>query len=133
MDTIKTQRHTMMEPTIPHYLCYVLASHDFTRTYAGMTNNLPRRLRQHDGIIKGGAKATRGFAPCQLLFVVHGFGTDKRSALRAEWRLKTHRHWRVEGEENALHKRQLLLQKMLVWAKHESVGKLHVIHGLPSE
>ena len=120
-----------MEPNPRHYLCYVLASHDFKRTYAGMTNNLTRRMRQHDRIIKGGAKATHGFAPCQLLFVVRGFGADKRSTLRAEWRLKAHKNWRVAKAENVLHKRQLLLEKMLVWAGEELGCGLEVVYGLP--
>ena len=117
-------------PTPPHYLCYVIASHDFKRTYAGMTNNLPRRLRQHDRIVKGGAKATRGFAPCRLLFVVRGFGTDKRSTLRAEWRLKEHKNWRVSSAENVLHRRQLLLAKMLAWAGGQLECELVVVFGL---
>lgn len=121
-----------MEPSTPHCRCYVLASHDFKRTYAGMTNNLTRRMRQHDGALKGGAKATRGFAPCQLLFVVTGFGPDKRSALRTEWRLKAHRQWTVPGAQSALHKRQLLLHKMLGWAEDALDGRLRVVHGLPS-
>ena len=117
-------------PTPPHYLCYVIASHDFKRTYAGMTNNLPRRLRQHDRLIKGGAKATCGFAPCRLLFVVRGFGTDKRSTLRAEWRLKEHKNWRVPSGENVLHRRQLLLEKMLAWAGGQLACELVVVFGL---
>lgn len=114
-----------------HYLCYVIASHDFRCTYVGMTNNLLRRLRQHDRIIKGGAKATCGFAPCRLLFVVRGFGTDKRATLRAEWRLKEHRNWRVSKATNVLHKRQLLLDKMLGWADGCLKQKLEIVYGLP--
>lgn len=114
------------------YLCYVICSHDFRRTYAGMTNHLTRRLRQHDGRIKGGAKATRGFAPCKLLFVVRGVGgMCKRVAMRVEWRLKEHRNWRVPREDNALHKRQLLLVKMLVWTEAQLEQKIDVVFGLP--
>jgi len=39
------------------YYCYLIVSG--TRTYIGITNNLDRRLRQHNGEIKGGAKSTR--------------------------------------------------------------------------
>ena len=38
------------------YYCYIIANEK--RTYNGYTNNLSRRLRQHNGEIKGGAKAT---------------------------------------------------------------------------
>ncbi len=36
--------------------------------YCGITNDLPRRLCQHNGEIKGGAKYTRANAPCQLVY-----------------------------------------------------------------
>ena len=125
-------------PPPPSYLCYVIANTAFTRTYAGSTNNLTRRLRQHNGELVGGAKATRGFAPCQLLFVVRGFGPDQRAALRVEWRLKPHgrKGWsrgrRLSG--HPLVRRQELLGEALDWARdHLGVmGEgLEVVYGLP--
>ena len=47
------------------FYCYIIANNDCNskssrqRTYNGYTVNLKRRLRQHNGEIKGGAKATR--------------------------------------------------------------------------
>jgi predicted GIY-YIG superfamily endonuclease len=38
------------------FYCYIIASGN--RTYNGYTNNLTRRLRQHNREIKGGARAT---------------------------------------------------------------------------
>ena len=65
------------------WLCYIVRSEN--RTYVGITNNLPRRLRQHNGEIKGGAKATRGRA-WTLVCTVHGFPTV--TALKQfEWRM----------------------------------------------
>lgn len=54
------------------------------KTYVGYTTNLVRRLRQHNGEIAGGAKATRG-ARWEVMFHVEGF-PDKETALSCEKR-----------------------------------------------
>ena len=59
------------------------------RTYVGKTNDLARRIRQHNGELAGGARATRGGA-WEYALVVRGFECD-RHALQAEWRLKRER------------------------------------------
>lgn len=43
------------------YNLYLLKNTENNRTYVGITNNLERRIRQHNGDIKGGAKYTRNF------------------------------------------------------------------------
>jgi len=60
------------------------------KTYVGVTNNLKRRLRQHNGDIRGGARATRGPGQWRVLFVLSGFPT-RRAALQFEWRLHRRR------------------------------------------
>jgi structure-specific endonuclease subunit SLX1 len=55
---------------------------DGTRTYVGCTTNMKRRLRQHNGEIKGGARATRGRRWHLVLFVA-GF-PNKSSAMTWE-------------------------------------------------
>jgi len=42
---------------------YVLVSADGSRTYVGVTSDLPRRLAQHNGERPGGAKSTRAGRP----------------------------------------------------------------------
>ncbi|CAL1158107.1 unnamed protein product [Cladocopium goreaui] len=69
------------------YCCYVLRSFSGSRTYTGITTDLSRRLRQHNGEIRGGAKATRSGGPWNVLCVVHGF-PSKLDACRFEWRAK---------------------------------------------
>jgi len=72
------------------YYCYVLKSTnpDYPNlTYNGSTNNLVRRLRQHNGEIVCGAKATRGRGPWQIYIVLEGFQSS-REALSCEWRIK---------------------------------------------
>ena len=98
------------------YVCYVLVSSGNRKTYAGSTNNLVRRLRQHRGQIRGGARATSSFGTsAKYLFVVSGFD-GKRSALRFEWRLKQHRGWYKVLKGTPVSKRWLLLQFALQWA-----------------
>ena len=43
------------------YSVYLLKNSSNNRTYLGITNNSIRRLRQHNGELKGGAKYTRAF------------------------------------------------------------------------
>jgi predicted GIY-YIG superfamily endonuclease len=69
------------------------------RVYVGCTCDTARRLRQHNGEIKGGARATRGRGPWQFGAFITGFGADRLEALRAEWRVKreVRRRWRAKG------------------------------------
>ena len=72
------------------YYCYIIRSinPDFSNsTYNGSTNNLVRRLRQHNGEIVGGAKATRGKGPWVYIAIWEGFQSH-REALSCEWRIK---------------------------------------------
>jgi len=64
----------------------MLASLDGCKTYVGATINPDRRLRQHNGEISGGARATHG-RKWKRVFLVSGFA-DERAALRFEWRWK---------------------------------------------
>jgi predicted GIY-YIG superfamily endonuclease len=54
------------------------------QTYVGYTNNPHRRLRQHNGLLKGGAKKTRNRGPWDMKLRVTGF-KHRIEALRFEW------------------------------------------------
>jgi predicted GIY-YIG superfamily endonuclease len=69
------------------FSCYVLRSEKGGRRYVGMSVDPKRRLRQHNGEIVGGARATRAGRPWRHAAVLSGFAC-MREALRAEWRLK---------------------------------------------
>jgi predicted GIY-YIG superfamily endonuclease len=69
--------------------CYLLAATDSNKTYIGATIDPDRRLRQHNGQIGGGAKATRGHT-WHRVALVSGF-PDERAALQFEWAWK----WRT--------------------------------------
>ena len=43
------------------YIVYLLINTSIKNTYLGITNNSTKRLRQHNGEIKGGAKYTHSF------------------------------------------------------------------------
>lgn len=69
-------------------VCYVIRSHTKKRTYCGFTNAFwERRIRAHNGEIKGGAKYTRFGRPWSPLFIVKGFRT-KKEALHFEYAMK---------------------------------------------
>ena len=69
------------------YVCYIIESLVTNRTYVGITNNLKRRLRQHQGDLTGGAKYTRVGRPWVLRAFVSGFKSH-RQVLQFEWMLK---------------------------------------------
>jgi len=69
------------------YVCYLLKSTISNRTYIGSTNNFKKRIRQHNGEIKGGAKYTHSNRPWIPVCIVSGF-PDKSHALCFEWRVK---------------------------------------------
>jgi structure-specific endonuclease subunit SLX1 len=68
--------------------CYLLGTCDggSQKTYVGITPDLDRRLKQHNGLMSGGAKATHG-RTWKRLCHVRGF-PDHVAALQFEWRWK---------------------------------------------
>jgi len=64
---------------------YLLRCGDDT-FYSGIARSVPRRLRQHNGELKGGARYTRSRRPVLLLAVARA--PDRATALRAERQLK---------------------------------------------
>lgn len=75
------------------YIVYALQSACTGRSYIGCTNNSTRRLRQHNGDLCGGAKATAAHRPWAYSVKVEGFHNAKQ-ALSFEWMWK---HMRVNG------------------------------------
>ncbi len=101
---------------------YCLATFDAPiRTYIGATVDLNRRLRQHNGELKGGAKRT-GVRPAQWYRVcyVRGF-TSWRAALQFEWRWKWFSRKQVGKAVGGgpLEQRQQALEAALIWWKEQ--------------
>ena len=72
-----------------HY-CYIVRIKGKDRTYVGYTVEPKRRIRQHNGIIKGGAKATSISNQWEFLAILTSQSPlfTKNVALSVEWHLK---------------------------------------------
>ncbi len=72
------------------FYTYILRCADGTY-YVGKTTDLEKRLQQHNGIKKGGAKYTRGRRPVKLYYT-EKFETHKEAAQReVALKLLTHK------------------------------------------
>lgn len=72
---------------MPFY-CYIVKN-EKNNTYNGYTNNLTRRIRQHNGEIKGGARATSNRGPWYFLAILTSPCWDCIStAMKHEWSIK---------------------------------------------
>jgi predicted GIY-YIG superfamily endonuclease len=86
------------------WFVYVLFSPSLERHYVGSSTDPDRRLRQHNNLIKGGARCTRAGRPWELAQV---FGTyaNRSEAFKAERELKKTRRgyrrrtWMPEDSE----------------------------------
>lgn len=92
------------------YLCYFLRSDTAPcRTYSGSTNDFPHRIRQHNGLISGGARMTKTTRPWRVACLIMGF-PSQASALRFEFFTKT-KNTKIENakELNSLQRRAALI------------------------
>ena len=67
-------------------VCYCIQNENKKKTYVGATNNFDKRIRQHNSIISGGAKSTKGHIWFPLIHII-GFD-DRKSLLQFEWQWK---------------------------------------------
>ena len=75
------------------YYCYILGQSKQLqkgtgKTYNGYTVNLNRRLRQHNGEIKGGAFATKGNGPWEFIAVMTCETWTNIRAMQVEWLIR---------------------------------------------
>ena len=63
--------------------CYLLMDNKLEKSYIGITNDLEKRLRQHNGEIVGGAKYTRGLEWNRMCYIKNFI--DKQALLQFEW------------------------------------------------
>ena len=64
---------------------YVLLCAD-NSLYCGITTNLKKRLKQHNGEIKGGAKYTRGRRPCRFVYIKKAMNRSTASKLEYQFK-----------------------------------------------
>ena len=103
------------------YVCYIIFNNNCS--YVGITNNIKRRLRQHNGEIKGGAKYTSIYnkeSLWQYGCYIDGF-KSKQDALRFEWALKHVKPKYKTGIVNRINKLLILLNKER-WTKNSPIS-----------
>jgi putative endonuclease len=76
-------------PQVKPYYVYILECFDGT-FYTGVTTDIDRRLDQHNGKRRGGAKYTRSRRPVRLAW--KSLAVDRSFALRAEAGFKKMSH-----------------------------------------
>ena len=90
------------------YLVYTIQSDNLS--YIGMTNDFLKRWKQHNNILKGGAKyTTKHKSSWTPLCIVDGFQT-KSEAMQCEWKLK-----RKKGYYNRLKGLSYILKNNKQW------------------
>jgi len=89
--------------------CYIIENRKYT--YVGVSNNVKKRLRAHNGEIKGGAKYTTSKGSgWKHICVIHGFPT-KIESMQFEWALKHVPPRNAGGMKNRIKKLLILLHK----------------------
>jgi len=108
MDSVDVDEPENLEkPWFVYLLATTLAP---SRTYVGATVDVDRRLRQHNGQLKGGARATSTVpGGWYRVCYIQGF-ESKREALRFEWWWKR-RSAKLRG--SPLERRQAAMEAML--------------------
>ncbi|KAK9154822.1 hypothetical protein Sjap_002302 [Stephania japonica] len=65
----------------------ILSTNKPIKTYVGVTNDFSRRLKQHNGELKGGAKASRAGRPWICACIIYGFKDQSEAcALESKWK-----------------------------------------------
>ena len=89
--------------------CYIIENRGYT--YVGVSNNVEKRLRAHNGEISGGAKYTTSKGGgWKHICIIHGFPT-KIESMQFEWALKHIPPRNAGGIKNRIKKLVFLLNK----------------------
>ena len=92
-----------------NWSCYIIENKGYT--YVGVSNNVKKRLRAHNGEIKGGAKYTTSKGSgWKHICVIHGFPT-KIESMQFEWAVKHVAPRNAGGIENRIKKLYTVLNK----------------------
>lgn len=95
------------------------------QTYIGATMNIDKRLKQHNGILRGGARATSK-RPGQWHRICYVKGFDHWTlALSFEWHWK---HYSRKLQGPPLERRQKGLDTTLAWAAAKGFPRLEVVY-----
>ncbi|KEH17663.1 putative GIY-YIG nuclease superfamily [Medicago truncatula] len=70
----------------------ILSTNHPIKTYVGVTTNFPRRLKEHNGDLKGGAKASRAGRPWICACIVCGFTNRSEACVfESKWKALSRR------------------------------------------
>ena len=97
------------------YLVYILKSENYS--YIGMTNDFFRRWKQHNRILKGGARYTSKRESWTPVWIIDGF-KKKCEAMKCEWKLK-----RVKGVKNRISNLVKIIKNDEKWTKNSPLIK----------
>ncbi|KAL6879208.1 hypothetical protein J3F83DRAFT_725453 [Trichoderma novae-zelandiae] len=128
----------LIKPIPALYVVYVLRSTvKATSIYVGSTPNPPRRLRQHNGEVQGGAKRTSRdqYRPWEMVVLASGFPSSV-AALKFEWALNNpHLTTHIPKEERITVATQRKRNGMPRRGPHSLksiVSNLHLLTRVPS-
>ncbi|KAI3996617.1 hypothetical protein MKX01_009449 [Papaver californicum] len=68
-----TKPRSSVSPPSSWSVYLILSTNAPLKTYVGVTTNFSRRLKQHNGELKGGAKASRAGRPWICACIIRGF------------------------------------------------------------
>jgi len=92
-----------------NWVCYIIENRGYT--YVGVSNNAAKRLRAHNGEIKGGAKYTTSKGSgWKHICIISGFPT-KIESMQFEWALKHVSPRNAGGISNRIKKLFILCNK----------------------
>ena len=103
-----------------NWVCYIIENEKYT--YVGVSNNAIKRLRAHNGEIKGGAKYTTSKGSgWKHVCIITGFPT-KIESMQFEWALKHIPPRNASGIHNRIKKLFLLCNK-IQWTKNSPLAE----------
>ena len=97
--------------------CYLLVSEKNNRNYIGTSNDIKKRVRQHNGEISGGGKYTSMHKPWKLCLYVTGF-TSQKNRYSFEW------HWKQIGKKRKYIGLQGKWDALIILLKEEKWKKM---------
>jgi predicted GIY-YIG superfamily endonuclease len=105
--------------------CYLLESNKRNRSYVGASKNIIKRLRQHNGEIKGGAKYCRSGRPWKMIVYVKGF-IEYKQALQFEWSWKYETRKISRSGKTSIERRIIALNNLLIkkrWTRNSPLSE----------
>ncbi|XP_072994706.1 uncharacterized protein [Typha latifolia] len=79
---------------------YLIISSRLPKTYVGVTTNFARRLKQHNGELRGGAKSSSAGRPWALACIIRGFKNRSEACeFESKWKNTSRKMPRKEKKE----------------------------------